>query len=157
MPPASSSFTSSGCNRLFLLCSWTSFLWHALLLLLPQAGEAWSGRLVPSMQASNQQRPRPQEGKPVTRRHFQSGLLASVMAGALMGGPGARAEEDGAAVVEALPPPEVAPLPKSRLLERINDPEIKNPGLAGFGSPTMVYLPRWVGKGQRQLALAADA
>lgn len=66
-----------------------------------------------------------------TRRQYQAGVLSSILLGGLLQPPQpARADQE--AELQA----------QSRLLERLSDLEIKNPGMAGFGSPTLIALPR---------------
>lgn len=58
------------------------------------------------------------------RQDYIVGLASSLF----LGGVGARPKSSNAAEIN--------------LAERIESPELKSPGLAGFGSPTVVFLPR---------------
>ena len=52
----------------------------------------------------------------------------------------ARAENDG----RAPPPPPAPAAGASKLYDRFFQDDIKNPGIAGFGSPTLLFLPPWM-------------
>ena len=64
------------------------------------------------------------DGAGFGRQDYVLGLASSVVLGGLGG------------------KPNKAEAAEINLLQRIESPELKSPGLAGFGSPTVVFLPR---------------
>lgn len=78
----------------------------------------------------------------VLRRSGGAAAAAAAAASFLLRTPGTSRADD----TEARPPAAAAAAPASgsKLYDRFFTDEIKNPGNAGFGSPTLLFLPPWM-------------